>query len=393
MNRFVCDIECTTSNKGNCFDTTNKLVVIGILNINTKERFLFFYPNNEDIVFIQKLLNGCLFIAHNAKFDLHWVRKAGIDLSSFSVYDTQLAEFILSNQTHKYPSLDDSAIKYGFAPKLDIVKNEYWDKGIDTDKIPKEVLSAYLTQDLLLTQQVYEKQKEQFENEAKGRYKLFRLQCADLLVLEDIEYNGIVFNTEKAIAKAKEVEVELREINKALSIQVGGIPFNPASNDHVSVLLYGGLISEDIRIPVGTYKTGSKIGQTRYKIIVKQYELPRLVEPLKGTLVKKSLEELAPKYWEVNETVLKRLKLSKEAKKVVLLLNEYAKLEKLRGTYLEGYCKLIETMNWKPNTLHPTLNQCVVITGRLSSSKPNGQNADPITKLYMESRYEEQMPM
>jgi len=197
-----------------------------------------------------------------------------------------------------------------------------------------------------------------------------------------MEYNGIKFNTEKALTKAKEIESELKDISKALSIQVGGIPFNPSSNDHVSCLLYGGNITDDMRIPIGVYKTGQKIGQVRYKIVPKIYTLPRLVEPIEGTEVKKG------GYWEVNETVLRKLKLNKEAKKVVELLNQYGKLEKLRGTYLEGYTKLIESMNWEKDTLHGTLNQCVAVTGRLSSSKPNLQNADPLTKVYMESRYE-----
>jgi DNA polymerase-1 len=386
MDNVLClDVETTISNKGNPFDLTNKLVCVGLKD-TTIEPCIWY---EEEAKVIQPIINNAsLIVGFNIKFDLHWLRKLGIDISKVRVFDCQLAEFLLSNQTMKYPSLDEVAALYGLGSKIDTVKLEFWDKGIDTDAIPKKILSEYLTQDLVLTQQIYEKQMERFLGDAKGLYSLFRLQCADLLVLQNIEENGIIFNTEKALAKAKEVEVELREINKTLSIQVGGIPFNPASNDHVSVLLYGGLISEDIRIPVGTYKTGSKIGQTRYKIIVKQYELPRLVEPLKGTLVKKSLEELAPKYWEVNETVLKRLKLSKEAKKVVDLLNKYAILEKLRGTYLVGYSKLIETMNWESDILHPTLNQCVVVTGRLSSSKPNGQNADPITKLYMETRYD-----
>lgn len=156
---------------------------------------------------------------------------------------------------------------------------------------------------------------------------------------------------------------------------------NIASNDHISCILYGGNIEEFIRVPIGIYKSGAKIGEVRYKIVPKIYTLPRLVEPLKGTEVKKG------GYWEVNETVLRKLKLNKEAKKVVDLLNNYATLEKLRGTYLCGYTKLIESMHWEPNTLHGTLNQCVARTGRLSSSKPNLQNADPTTKIYCESRY------
>lgn len=216
-------------------------------------------------------------------------------------------------------------------------------------------------------------------------YQLFRLQCADLLVLEEMEWNGIKFDTTKAKEKASEIEKELNEIHQEISGMVGNIPINLNSNDHISCLLYGGKILEDIRIPVGTYKTGTKVGQTRYKIITKEYELPRIVEPLKGTETKKSTDERP--YWEVNDGVLRSLKLNKEAKKVVGLLKRYSELEKLRGTYLLGYSELIDKMNWPKDTLHGVLNQCVAITGRLSSSKPNLQNADPITKVFMRSRY------
>ena len=260
MNTLILDVETTISNKGNCYDTTNKLVCIGGKWLGNQAdigagKVHIIYEGFERLQ--EEIDYADLIVGFNIKFDLHWLRKIGIDISKLQIWDCQLAEFILSNQTHKYPSLDDSAIKYGFAPKLDIVKLNYWDKKIDTDAIPKEVLSEYLTQDLLLTQQVYEKQKEQFENEAKGRYKLFRLQCQDLLVLEDIEYNGIVFNTKKALTKAKEVDEELESIINEIRVQIGGVPINLASNDDVSCLLYGGIIKDDIRIPVGTFQTGA----------------------------------------------------------------------------------------------------------------------------------------
>lgn len=380
MNALILDIESTTSNKGNPFDLTNKCTCIGVKWVN---EYSDCYIKYEDFHKLQFAINKAnIVIGFNIKFDLHWLRKVGIDISKLQIWDCQLAEFILSNQSTPYPSLNSAAAKYGFAPKLDIVKEQYWDKGIDTDMIPREVLSEYLAQDLNLTQQVYEKQLEQFMGKSKNLFPLFKLQCQDLLVLEDMEYNGIKFNTTKALIKAKEIEYELQDISKKLSLQVGGIPFNPSSNDHISCLLYGGNITDDMRIPIGVYKTGKKIGEVRYKIEPKVYTLPRLVTPIEGTEVKKG------GYWEVNETVLRKLKLNKEAKKVVDLLNQYGKLEKLRGTYLEGYTKLINSMNWEKDTLHGTLNQCVAITGRLSSSKPNLQNADPLTKVYMESRYE-----
>lgn len=219
--------------------------------------------------------------------------------------------------------------------------------------------------------------------DAKGKYSLFKLQCMDLLVLQDIEYSGISFNTEKARAKAEELQTEIDGITKELSYYTAGVPVNPNSNDHVSCLLYGGTISIDDRIPVGIYKTGAKIGETRYKVITKEYTLPRLVDPLKGT------ETAKEGYWKTNADVLRSLKLSPVAKKVVGHLTRYSELEKLRGTYLIGWSNLIEKMNWPHNKIHGTLNQCVAVTGRLSSTKPNLQNADGATKLFMETEYNE----
>jgi DNA polymerase-1 len=130
------------------------------------------------------------------------------------------------------------------------------------------------------------------------------------------------------------------------------------------------------------YKTGAKVGEVRYKVLVKEYELPQLVKPLKGSETKKE------GYWKVNDDILRQLKLSKEAKKIVELISKYSELDKLRGTYLLGWSNLIDTMNWEKDMIHGNLNMCVAATGRLSSTKPNLQNADPLTKEFMESRYE-----
>lgn len=397
MRRVICDIECTISNKGNCFDKTNKLVVVGIRDVDTKEVFLFYYPTKKDLVQIQSILSGSLFIAHNAKFDLHWVRKIGINISSVKVWCTQIGEFLLESQTNPYPSLNQACEKYGLPTKLDVVKTEYWDKGIDTDAIPRDILSSYLEQDLILTEQVYLRQVPLLQE--RGLMPLFKLQNLDLLVLEEMEWNGIKFDTTKARAKAEELDHELTNIKAELTSLVGDAPINFNSNDHVSVLLYGGVITVDHRIPVGVYKSGAKVGQTRYKVVEKQYEFPRLVEPLKGTetkYVKIPIEGGAfyedkeqPTHWKVNSDVLRSLKLTRNAKRIVDLLSKYSEIEKLRGTYLIGYDLLITKMNWPKDMIHGNLNQTTVVTGRLSSTKPNLQNPSPVVKLFMESRYGE----
>ncbi len=387
MNVLILDVETTTSNNGNPFDQTNKLVCIGLKGGKAPEEI--YYLDNPKLWEVQETINQAhLLVGFNIKFDLHWLRRVGIKFDWKRVWDCQLAEFILDNQTTPYNSLNDSCIKYGLSQKLDVVKTEYWDKEIDTDQIPRDVLSDYLRQDLTLTEQVYAKQQEQFKNDK--RFALFKLQCLDLMVLEEIESNGFLFDTSAAAKQSEQIGEKLKEISRQLSAFTDGVPVNFDSSNHLSCLLYGGTIVLDDRIPVGTYKTGVKIGQTRYRVFIKEYVLPRLVEPLKGTAIhlKEGEIEQDAKYWSTDEKTLRSLKLTKKAKELVTLLREYSELEKLNSTYLIGFPKLMKEMHWKENEIHGNLNQCVVRTGRLSSSKPNLQNMDPDTKRLCISRYD-----
>lgn len=376
MKILTIDIECTTSNKGNPFDRSNKLVCVGLTWANQDEVLIFY----SDWKQVQTHIDAAdILVGFNIKFDLHWLRNVGINFTDKKIWDCQIGEFILNYQKTPYPSLNKACDKYGFDQKLDIVKTEYWDKGIDTNDVPINILSDYLEQDLLLTEKVFLKQREQFKTHSG--YKLFRLQCQDLLVLQDMEYNGIIFNMEKAHEKANELLSEISKIHSSLTRWVGGIPINFNSNDHLSCLLYGGTILVDDRIPVGVFKTGKKVGETRYKVLTREFQFKRLVDPLEGS------ELVKDGYWSTSEPTLRSLKVNKEVKELINLLLTLSGLEKLRSTYMIGYPKLIETMNWEPNMIHGTLNQCVAVTGRLSSSKPNIQNADKATKLFMESRY------
>ena len=196
MNIFAIDVETTISSKGNAFDETNVLVLGGYGTDTIYYKFL-----SNDVERIQECISQAkLIILFNAKFDLHWCKRIGVNFNvRLPIWDCQLAEFILSNQQWKYPSLDEACAKRGLPRKLDVVKLEYWDKGIDTDKIPFEVLDEYLNQDISCTYLLYLAQKKEFEKpENLKKYKLFRLQCYDLMVLQEMEYNGYKFNVKQA---------------------------------------------------------------------------------------------------------------------------------------------------------------------------------------------------
>ena len=86
------------------------------------------------------MLEDCdLIVGFNFKFDYHWLHNNGVDLRGKRIWDCQSAHYILTNQSHIFPSLNDVLSHYGLPLKLDIVKTEYWDRGITTSDIPWDI--------------------------------------------------------------------------------------------------------------------------------------------------------------------------------------------------------------------------------------------------------------
>jgi DNA polymerase I-like protein with 3'-5' exonuclease and polymerase domains len=322
-----------------------------------------------------------LLVGFNIKFDLHWLRNHEIDFSNCAVWDCQLATFLLEGQSHPYPSLNYVADVLGIGSKLDVVATEYWARGIDTDQIPKEILHDYLQQDLLLTERVYHHQLSLFEKDPQ-LFKLFKLHCQDLLVLQEMEYNGLLFDHKTADVLALKEEQRSLEIEKELQEGYENIPINFQSRDHLSCYLYGGTITDEVRMPIGFYKTGAKVGQERFKVVEYKYDLPQLIKPPKGSELKKE------GFYATDEGTLRSITCNKQSRKRLDLILERAKSSKLIGTYYRGIPELIKEMDWPDGTLHGNFNQCVAATGRLSSSRPNLQNfAGEVDKL-LRTRYE-----
>ena len=370
------DVETTTSNKGNPFDLTNKLVTIQI-KVNDGEPIVYFKEDFDKALPI--LSSASCVVGFNLKFDLNWLRRE-LGFVPTCIWDCQLAESMFSNQTWLYPDLNTTCDKYMVGHKLDEVAS-YWARGIDTDAIPHDVLREYGAQDVELTYAVLQKQIERFKTTNFGMFRLFRLHCNDQIVLADMEFNGICYDSNASQQRADNIDAQITELERKLSEFAGGIPINWSSGDHKSCFLYGGTIKEDVRIPIGVYKTGKKIGETRFKVIEKEYQLPRLVDPLPKSALKKE------GYFSTDETTLKSVKANKTGKRIIEWLLERAKLAKLKSTYLTGLPKTIENFNWRPNMLYSTLNQCVAVTGRLSSSKPNQQNFPKEAKQFCITRY------
>jgi len=379
-NVIVLDVETTISNKGNPFDESNKLCYIGV----DRHCFPIEYdssPYVDHLRTVQSTINDAsLLIGFNIKFDLHWLARYGITFNNARIWDCQVVHFILTGQSDSYPSLNSVCEYYGLESKLDVVSEHYWKNGIDTPNVPREILEEYLLKDLELTRQVYEKQVEELADKPLLR-RLVSLHNQDLLVLQEMEFNGLLYDEGKSNELASELDKDIERLDRLLYDVHSCDSLNLNSVDHLSAFLYGGSIRLRRRVPCGFFKTGPRAGEPKEKWEDYEVEFPRLVRPLKGSELSK--EGL----YSTDESTLRSLKGSKKTMEVIELLLKRAELEKRVSTYYRGLLKLREEYKWKKGMIHGQLNQCVARTGRLSSSRPNLQNFDGEIKQLFYSRF------
>lgn len=299
-------------------------------------------------------------VGQNLKFDLAHLRKAGWDFYGWlndggRIYDTMIAEYLITAQEAKFASLDQLATKYGGTLKDSKIK-DYWESGVQTEDIPHEELSEYLWADIENTRLVWENQK------AYG--PLIDTQMDAALAVHEMEYNGMKVDLKRLQEIQGKLKTERDRLHKILTdklqVLAPQVPeLNINSGDHLSACLFGGWIRWTEKEPNGYFKSGKRIGQPKFK------NVPHEVH-LKGVYVARDSWETAKHgVYSTAVEVLEELDTPFTRK-----LLEYRKVQKEYSTYAEK----LPTMIYPDGCIHHTLHQVSTSTGRLSSAKPNMQN-------------------
>lgn len=433
----VLDIETTFTKEGDPspFNKENRLVSVGI---NNQYYFFYHkdFQDQEKIQAnrkaVQEMLDKSeLVIGHNLKFDMSWLYQCGFKYDG-KLYDTMLAEYIINRGTKdKSISLKECCRRRNISLKSDILAN-YIDDGYTIDTIPMEHLETYGRQDVIVTKELYEAQIESYDNFAnKGLIPTRDLMNDFLRVLIDMECNGNYIDLEELGSVEKELNQEYyslkNKIDRIVANVMGDTKINLSSTEDLSKVIYSRKVHDknfwselfNIGIDKKTKRPKrrpkmsdkqfeeyvNKYTDSVYKTIAQQCSSCHgvgLIRQTKkdGTPFKnmtkcssckgegmlfteteaiggfnwkaRNVQEVSQGGFKTDKETLKKISTFAEGslKDFVDSIIRYSAIE----TYLNTFVTGIRDNTRDDNILHPSFNQHITSTGRLSSSKPNFQN-------------------
>ncbi|WLJ70792.1 putative DNA polymerase [Vibrio phage MJW] len=359
------------------FHPANKMVCFGCKTLDAEPVVL--RPEHADFPTIIRENGVLLLVGQNIKFDLLWMMRTYPDfrdmLPNLCIWDTQLAEYLLTGQDHKMASLNELAMKYGGTLKDDRIA-EFWKAGVDTSDIPFPMLEEYQKYDVINTEIVFLEQVDQIIKE--GLLNLTMTQMDALMATTEMEWHGMKFDKDLALELAKPLQAEIEDIKGAVSSVMEAVGFpkdsiNVGSNSQISALIFGGEVKYKEKDyiynddgTIATFKGGARAGQPKTKIFERSKRIEGLCKPISPKGKNGS--------YPVGDDSLSKVKAKYKGDAVVEQLVgdilKFRQLEKDVNTYYIGYASQV----FPDGCLHGNYNHTKTGTGRLSSSSPNLQN-------------------
>ena len=320
-----------------CFDTETssldyfELEIVG-LSFSTKagEAFYVPCPKNKDetkllVAQFKAILEHPqkLKIGQNVKFDMHVLRKYGIDVS-LPIYDTMLAHYLVEpDMKHGMDYLSETYLGYTTVHIDELIGKKGKNQGSMRD-VALDTIAEYAAEDADITLQLKHifapmVQQREVEN------VLNDIEHPLVPVLADMEHEGVKIDSKFLNDYSKELETDLLALRTQI-FEHAGREFNIDSPKQLGDILYN-----EMKLPFEGKKTST--GQLS-----------------------------------TNEDALQGLV---QHHAIANLLLDFRELGKLKSTYVDSLPLLVHP---KTGRVHTTFNQTIAATGRLSSVGPNLQN-------------------
>lgn len=261
-------------------------------------------------------------VGQHLKYDTHVLQNYGIHLAGIA-HDTLLESYVLeAHRTHNMDALADRHLG-----RKTLTYEEVAGKGaqqISFAEVAIDTATRYAAEDAEITLHLHDTLWPQIEQDAKLRYVYEQIELPTARVLQIMERNGVLIDSELLQQQSHEIGLRLMALEEQ-AYAAAGQPFNLNSPKQLGEILFQKLQLPVVKkTPGGTPSTDEEVLQK----LAEDYPLPKI-------------------------------------------LLDYRGLAKLKSTYTD---KLPKMINPHTGRVHTNYAQAVAVTGRLASNDPNLQN-------------------
>lgn len=242
------DFETTTEGKGLAIYKANR-IVLACWQLGWDGKMETRWAGEYELEALVRAVENCDFIvAHNAKFELQWLARCGVDLTNVLVYDTMIAEYVLGGNRWQYAqlSLEATAVRYGFPGKVSLV-SKMIKAGVSTEDIPSDWLLTYCIRDVELLPLIMRSQLNQFSG--TRLLPVVYSRCLLTPVLADMEMEGLKLDEVKVSESLSALQTEFDALTIRLNQMAVGVKLS--SPIQLAEFLYGKLGFEELMIKRG----------------------------------------------------------------------------------------------------------------------------------------------
>lgn len=199
---------------------------------------------------IEDIEKSDFIVCHNAKYELMWLKRAGLDLSKVLVFDTMLAEYVLmgnlaaGDKMMRPRSLRLNACckRRGWRQK-DPVVNTMMKHGINPVEMPRPWVQGRCERDVRDTEKLFKDQRIRLRD--SNRLPVVFTRSILTPILSDIQFNGMCLDADRVESVYQETRERFTKLSAEMDELTGGISWR--SSKQVGEFIYDQLGFEELR--------------------------------------------------------------------------------------------------------------------------------------------------